>query len=256
MFVELSNNVPCPTLGVWDFRKSTPGMVENVVDGKSARSVTIARDPVACKDPHAKPLGQFYHYQENGSTRILVGIHVITREIRNWVWATFWWHDVPDAGPWAAERPASLKSPWNHYLMNVAYDMDLPRETDARPHIAYNPYLEGFLTDGVVSNCVTCHRRATWPMQAHTIAKFLASDGRIQHVDFSDSIVRGSEAAVSTWFDTPFETQLKVSFLWSLAKVHDKPLPDPPAGHSACPGGCPPIPAPKTCPGTAAHRTP
>lgn len=96
----------------------------------------------------------------------LVALHVATRETADWVWATFWWHDVPDQGPYATLRPAELAGPWRNYLMTGAFDADLPREADGTPHIAFNPWLEARLPDsgnggGVVSNCMACHQRAS-----------------------------------------------------------------------------------------------
>lgn len=89
-------------------------------------------------------------------------MHYTTKEIPNWVWATFWWHDSPNAGKFATERPAVLKGVWRNYLMNASYDMDKPVETNGTPRVVFNPYLEARFLNGVNSNCMTCHRRAVW----------------------------------------------------------------------------------------------
>ena len=99
---------------------------------------------------------------------VLVALHVATREIADWVWGTFWWHDAADSGRFAAQRPAVITGAWRNYLMNVSFDADLPPERDGRPHVAYNPWLEARLPDtgsggGLVSNCTACHHRAAWP---------------------------------------------------------------------------------------------
>jgi len=111
-----------------------------------------------------------------GNIALLVAMHVTTKEISNWTWQTFWWS--PDAGDTtrAVGRPASVKGVWRNYLMNVAYYMVTPpTSSTGTPNIAYNPYLEtnlsGTFTNdagqtvnwtGVTSNCMTCHRMATW----------------------------------------------------------------------------------------------
>jgi hypothetical protein len=51
----------------------------------------------------------------------------------------------------------------------VAYDLNLPPEKDGSPRVAFNPWLEGRFADGghggggLVSNCMNCHNRASWP---------------------------------------------------------------------------------------------
>ncbi len=101
-----------------------------------------------------------------GDHAALVNLHVTTKEIDDWVWATFWWHDKPNDGPFADNRPASVDKAWRHYLMNAAYDLNLPKEQDGTPHVTFNPWLEGKFRDGghgggVVSNCMNCHNRAS-----------------------------------------------------------------------------------------------
>jgi hypothetical protein len=92
-----------------------------------------------------------FQYAKPGGYAVLVGFHFATREVRNWVWATFWWHNFPNQGPYAEDRPRTLKGVWRNYLMAASYDMVRPREADGKPHIAYNPYLEGQFWDGVTS---------------------------------------------------------------------------------------------------------
>ena len=125
----------------------------------------------------------------------------------------------PDLGIYADDRPgpAILKGVWRNYLMNVAYDMDKPREPDGRPHIAYNPYLEGPLLNGLQSNCMSCHRRATWPVPADVLTGNPWTSGISQ---FDQLVIRGHEAATATYFNEPgFECLLKLGFLWSLAQL-------------------------------------
>ena len=56
----------------------------------------------------------------NGSVFRLVGLHVITKELRKWLWVTIWW--APDGdGDFGADRPADLEADpiFRHYKMCV-----------------------------------------------------------------------------------------------------------------------------------------
>jgi hypothetical protein len=102
-----------------------------------------------------------------GDSLALVAMHVATRELTDWVWGTFWWHDAAAEGDYAALRPPELPGPWSQYRMDVAFDSVLPREADGSPKVAFNPWLEARFADqgqgsGVVSNCLSCHRRAAF----------------------------------------------------------------------------------------------
>ena len=132
----------------------------------------------------------------------LVALHVATRELTGWVWGTFWWHDRPDQGPYAPPPRPQIAPPWTNYLMSVSFDSELPREADGSPHVAFNPWLEGRFADGghgggVVSNCVTCHQRASTP------------------ADKPFLVTRGTQAPVSA--APPGKGAVATSFLWSLA---------------------------------------
>src|SRR5262249_4954859 len=91
-----------------------------------------------------------------------------TKEIDDWTWSTFWWHDQPDAGPFAADRPSEVKGVWRNYLMTIADDQVTPREPDSSPRVAFNPWLEARFQNGILSNCMTCHHRASFPPAAGT----------------------------------------------------------------------------------------
>ncbi|MGD2109535.1 MAG: hypothetical protein PVI86_09105 [Phycisphaerae bacterium] len=96
----------------------------------------------------------------------LVGLHVATKELDDWVWMTFWWHDQPNYGRFAANRPQDLKDPWPNYLMDVTFSGWTPRELDGGPNITFNPWLEAGMVDGIHSNCLSCHQRAAWCLDA------------------------------------------------------------------------------------------
>lgn len=133
-----------------------------------------------------------------GDYAVLLMIHITTKEIPDWVWGTFWWHDQPDNGPFAADRPASVTGPWRNYLMDVAYSMDTPREYDGTPNAVFDPYLEARFANGIASNCMTCHQQAVW--RANGPPSFLP-------------ITRGARPP-----DDPlFRIGTKLDFLWSVA---------------------------------------
>jgi hypothetical protein len=103
-----------------------------------------------------------------GDSLVLVALHVMTAELPAGVWGTFWWHDAPGAGPFAAGRPSGLPAPWRHLLMDVAFDAVLPREPDGSPRVAFNPWFDAPFpgsahANGLHSNCVNCHARAGYP---------------------------------------------------------------------------------------------
>jgi len=81
----------------------------------------------------------------------LVAAHVTTKEIPDWTWQTYWWHDHPSDGRFAAGRPPELRGAAGSYLMDATYATDAP---------CFNPWLEARFPDGLASNCVTCHQRA------------------------------------------------------------------------------------------------
>ena len=72
---------------------------------------------------------------EAGDYLALIAANVATKEIENWVWVTFWWHDKPSAGPFALDRPTDLVGEWRHYLMQTALDAEKPLAEDAGPHV-------------------------------------------------------------------------------------------------------------------------
>lgn len=139
---------------------------------------------------------------------VLVGLHITTKEIPDWVWMTLWWHDRPRSGPYAANRPDSLRKPWANYLMDTTMSADTPHESDDQPKICFNPWLEGGKTLGTIANCLTCHRKASFPVDPNH--------------DVSGEVTRGNSPA-------PHDTcAVLLDFLWSFTE-----LPTP-AGYADC----------------------
>jgi hypothetical protein len=233
-------------LPVWDPARNAPRPNGNpysswqrvvAVDpsGRAIADATVATDFAGSSFPHARRIGleTFYHVAvdarmaermmrdpetrkavlialgrplRSGDYLALVSANLAAREVPDWVWATFWWHDQPLQGPFAADRPGALEPVWTNYLMQTAFDAEKPVENGS-PHIAFNPWLEGRFPDGghgngMTSNCMACHQRASYPSVA-----FLP-------------VTRGSPDLHN---DPAFAPgRLRTSLLWSLA-MHAKP---------------------------------
>ncbi|HXM45234.1 MAG TPA: hypothetical protein VN924_28605 [Bryobacteraceae bacterium] len=130
-----------------------------------------------------------------GDYAALVAIHYTTKEIPEWVWSTFWWHDKPNDGPFAQDRPATVRGVWGNYLMYTTFSMETPKGPDGGPNVCFNPWLEARFQNGVFSNCMACHQKAAWPWQ-----------------DFHP-VTRGTLKP-----DDPlFRNRMRLDFLWSVA---------------------------------------
>jgi hypothetical protein len=85
----------------------------------------------------------------NGNVFRLVGLHIMTKELRKWLWITLWWSPDPDTD-FGADRPLSLGGVWRNYKMCVA---------TAHDHWCSNPYLEKG-AGNARTNCIGCHQQA------------------------------------------------------------------------------------------------
>jgi hypothetical protein len=144
-----------------------------------------------------------------GDTAILVGLHVATKELPTWVWATYWWHDRPDLGEFAAGRPEAIsRGVWGNYLMNI--DLGDPAGSGGGARFGdggsgrravFNPWLEGGLKGGTASNCLSCHQ------QASLTAQLLAAPfAPVRATPRSDG-------------DAVFRDRIRTDFVWSVAGV-------------------------------------
>jgi hypothetical protein len=211
-----------------------PVVVKNL---QSTINVNIKlTDPASCKNQdyglqQTVPISCFYYLQPTqqeleaiGKTHglarviganpvpanylVLVGVHVATKEIPEWVWATFWWdiHSVSDR--YAEGRPASINSKWAHFLMNTTLDATTPHESDRGPKICFNPFLETSIPpNGVISNCLQCHRQAAYgpaPKVPPYVLGILARDGK--------GLASGAQPD-----PTYFDSRVQTDFLWSIA---------------------------------------
>jgi hypothetical protein len=106
-----------------------------------------------------------------GDHQVLVAMHVTTKEIANWTWATFWWQNgvnPPNSFPGSVDDmlgPARIKGAWRNYAMCVGDSTVFPvADPNGRPVVCFNPYLETAQTDGLNSSCMSCHARARLPV--------------------------------------------------------------------------------------------
>lgn len=177
-------------------------------------------------------LGRFVHFVEDGTTYLLVAMHVTSREITRWTWQTFWWTPTPDAPhapssrSIAAERPAQLRGAPRHYAHCTAYSMvDPPQPNTGGSNTGnsvycYNPWLEaGFTPEvlpdsrpgtyhgmpvrndyGVQTNCMSCHAQARWPTTPDSSGNnpFYTGD---RYIDIDGAV---------------FDGFLKLDFAWSI----------------------------------------
>lgn len=122
-----------------------------------------------------------YTVQLSGGERFsLVGLHIMTKELRHWTWVTLWWS--PDADTdFGADRPAAIKAlggPWSKYKMCAVTDYE-ERDPDPRggfdgtlgdaleaTHGKFtwcsNPFIERGARNAQ-TNCIGCHQHAGDP---------------------------------------------------------------------------------------------
>ena len=158
---------------------------------------------------------------EVGDYIVLLGMHVTTKEIGDWTFQTFWWMPAPHVAPFGRDRPATVRPPFDNYVMCTAYSPVSPRGPDGALPVCFNPYLETDLGPtrpytkdgktfpanpmaGTRTNCQNCHRRAAFP----------AFDPAVPgSADFGHVYNDGYRSP-----DDPyFAKLLKVDFMWSVA---------------------------------------
>lgn len=113
----------------------------------------------------------------NGDIFRLSGIHIMTKELRHWVWVTLWWSDTPnqDFGEDRPTLPNNVAPVWANYKMGVVVDylesdpsavdrlQNFPSLSDAVEATSgpytwlSNPYIEHG-RGNARTNCVGCHQ--------------------------------------------------------------------------------------------------
>lgn len=188
--------------------------------GKVAQHVSVAEFfQFTVEDPGAIPVsflsqkGTPNFGLANGDTMILVGLHLASKEIPDWTWSTFWWQpestqDFPEFVEFVKDKPKSLREPkqrWKDFVGNTSISFLYPaseRTATAKGgayNVIFNPYLEAAeLKYGTVSNCMSCHSRAS-------------TSGTIVRGTVRDSMEIGLETVKD------FEGNTKTDYSWSLA---------------------------------------
>lgn len=165
-----------------------------------------------------------------GDWAILVAMHMTSREIKRWTWATFFWSPTPDAplAPSskliASARPAQLTGAARNYAHCTADLMESPPQPDTggknvgNSVYCYNPWLEagfgpGDLPDsqsgtyngqsvkndvGMQTNCMSCHAQANFNPNNVANAPDYTGD---RYVDLAAPAFKGT---------------VQIDFLWSI----------------------------------------
>jgi hypothetical protein len=105
----------------------------------------------------------------------LAALHIVTKELRDWIWISLFWSDTPSSD-FGADRPADFTGPFGSYKMCVVvgYDEGDPGDPTLPPSLGSalaatrafgprtwcsNPYLEHG-TANAKTNCIGCHQHA------------------------------------------------------------------------------------------------
>lgn len=165
-----------------------------------------------------------------GDYLAVVAMHIMTKEQPAWTFQSVWWHDRPDAGPYAADRPnlppSQAPGPWRHYLLASTYGIPASPGAPNWP-IQFNPYIELAAGHPIRTNCMNCHHRAAWGTGA----------------SYEAPSPPGPDALAIYQLDNPiFNGILGVDSLWSISDRATAPSSRPAAAGPA-PAGQAPAPA-------------
>ena len=168
---------------------------------------------------------------KNGDTYRLAGLHIMTKELRHWVWVSLWWSDSPRSD-FGADRPASIQAldpVWSNYKMGVVVDY---LEGDADPAAHYpdhpslaaslnaslsqetwlsNPYIEHG-RGNAKTNCVGCHQHG-----GSIVGQDLNGDGELDPFDLE--LVIDSPELFPSNGRTKIRSMFPADYLWSTSRV-------------------------------------
>jgi hypothetical protein len=188
--------------------------------GSTSGCVTAAAafHTVEVSDPSQYHCEQNCVVLEEGDLLILVGLHIASKEMPEWLWATFWWrYDAAPSGDfWTcgdAQRTevlGNVPTPWSYYSMDVvaSFTVEKPRPKGNNPCgfpgsikgeellSAYNPFVEAQERNGLRSSCVDCHSRAS-------------TDSDKPSDTLTDGTLRGPTAV-------ELEGHVRLDYVWSL----------------------------------------
>jgi hypothetical protein len=176
----------------------------------------------------------------------LVAMHVMTKEQPAWTFQSVWWHDRPNDGVFAANRPdLNVPGPWRNYLMTSTYGIPAltapapgraPAQGPTPPFapswpIAYNPYIELAADHPIRTNCMNCHHRAAWPRPI--------PDGPANQIagSYEAPSPPGPDALdIFDWSNPIFHNLILTDAVWSIPdRAHLLMAPPPPPAGGAAP---------------------
>ncbi len=225
LYVNTDTSAKCDKNRVYPIVKavSRPGLADRIPINCFHWIPVSPLDPKIVPDNHQIPSVSSSWIPKTNYFLLLVGLHVATAELPNWVWSTFWWTNDPHSDRSAQDQPATIadSAPWSFFSMNTTMSMVVPRATDLGPDIIYNPYLEGANENGPVSNCLYCHQRAIYRQgKQHVDTDILnASHASPQRCAFIAPQTPGCQPLPS---DAYFDNAIRTNFLWSLAIHQDQ----------------------------------
>ena len=167
----------------------------------------------------------------NGDTYRLAGLHIMTKELRHWVWITLWWSDKPNED-YGADRPeiiSALEPVWSNYKMGVVVDY-LEQDPDPAGHYPElpslasaleavqseitwlsNPYIEHG-RGNARTNCIGCHQHG-----GSLVGFDLDDDGNLDSFDLERVI--DDESLFPSNGRTQIRTIFPSDYLWSTSRV-------------------------------------
>jgi mono/diheme cytochrome c family protein len=168
---------------------------------------------------------------KNGDTYRLAGLHIMTKELRHWMWITLWWSDTPK-DDFGADRPKdfnNLDPVWSNYKMGVVVDYkegdsnpaqwfaDQPTLADALIAVQHeqswlsNPYIEHG-RGNARTNCIGCHQHG-----GSTVGYDLDSDGSLDPFDLE--MVIQNDALYPFNGRSEIRAVFPADYLWSTQRV-------------------------------------
>ncbi len=173
----------------------------------------------------------------SGDVYRLVGLHIMTKELRHWQWVTLWWSDRPDTD-FGADRPAALAATANPVFANYKMCVvDGYTEEDADPAAGFadtpslaaalraassgagapswcsNPYLEHG-RGNARTNCIGCHQHG-----GSTVVVDKDGDGTLDPLDTAD--VFGDELHFPDTGRRRIRDLFPADYLYSFNRVDD-----------------------------------
>lgn len=173
----------------------------------------------------------------NGDTYRMVGLHIMTKEIRHWQWITLWWSDDADTD-FGADRPQMIRDGldpvFQNYKMCVVDsfeegDPDAPGRFQDAPSLAAalravdagaggptwcsNPYLEHG-RNNARTNCIGCHQHG-----GSTVLADANNDGALD--EFTVEAIINDETNYPNTGRSRVRDVFPADYLFSMNRVDD-----------------------------------